>query len=98
MPIRRRIPKIKVISELSEAERSFFLDEPQSANDWTGFRLTYGVEIALLREAERQPTAAELWAVFKDEILETFIREHPAQRPSFWWAHEAPELRQQLGG
>jgi hypothetical protein len=41
----------------------------------------------------------ELWANFRGQILERWIRKSPGTRPSFWWHYDAPPLTpESIGG
>ena len=39
-----------------------------------------------------------LWAQYREEILSSWVADHPGTRPPAWWLYDAPEQRQRLGG
>ena len=36
------------------------------------------------------------WWELRDELLSTWIEQHPGTRPYAWWRFESPELRRQM--
>lgn len=53
-------------------------------------------DVFLMEASEDQEKA--VWNGVKEEILISWMRENPCLRPSAWWAWDAPEPRQRLGG
>lgn len=41
---------------------------------------------------------AALWPQFRDDVLANWVSTRPGTRPSHWWAYDATEPRQRLGG
>jgi hypothetical protein len=46
---------------------------------------------------ERRPLQ-EVWAEYREAIVQHHIRRAPGSRPRLWWRYDAPEPRRRLGG
>jgi hypothetical protein len=81
MPRKLRNPKQRIESEITESEQQWFLDEP------------FGCFTD--PPADR---ATDLWAAYSEELLAKYRQKNGLFcRPSYWWEHDAPEPRRQLG-
>jgi len=43
-------------------------------------------------------STSELWAEFREQVLEWWLKERPGTRPWCWWQFDAPERRRRVGG
>lgn len=41
--------------------------------------------------------AKKLWPRVRDDFLQSWVAEHPGERPWAWWAWDAPERRRRIG-
>lgn len=80
MPRKMRTPKHRIDTEITEAERDWFLDE-----GW-----------AALAPSPSEDRVSELWAAYGDELLAEYRQKNGLFcRPDYWWGNEAPESRRE---
>lgn len=48
-------------------------------------------------KADFERDAKALWPTVRDSFLQTWITEHPGERPWIWWELDAPERRRRIG-
>lgn len=85
MAYHKRKSRLRVVTDLSPAERALLYDEPVA-----------GIEFYLL--AGNEAAVRALWRRQRDVVLAQWTREHPGTRPTLWWRFNAPEPRRRLGG
>lgn len=85
MAYHKRKSRVRVVTDLSPAERALLYDEPAP-----------GVEFYLLAASEGAVRA--LWKRHRNAVLAQWTREKTGTRPTLWWCFNAPEPRRRIGG
>jgi hypothetical protein len=85
--MKTRRPRLAGLTEIAE---DFLLDRepPQNTDDC----------LEWLRLESSSEKVLALWQEYRNELLSEFVRLYPGHRPQTWWAFDAPEPRQRLGG
>jgi hypothetical protein len=88
MPVKRRRPKARKAVD-DDIWRVLMDQEPiGKPPSFTAF---------LIRSIDHHESR-EMWELHGTDVVEAFALKYPGQRPTRWWAYEAPELRRRIAG
>jgi hypothetical protein len=89
-------------ADIDELSWRFLCDaitpEDRVEHKWLLHTLYFNEKALAIVDPPTGKSTSELWAEFREQVLEWWLKERPGTRPWCWWAYDAPERRRRVGG
>jgi hypothetical protein len=88
--------------EIDELSWRFLCDattpEDEAEKNWHLLTLRFDEKELAVFPPPTGKSTSQLWAEFREQVLEWWLKERPGTRPWCWWRFDAPERRRRVGG